>query len=120
MHVSRNKDDEVPYPFVVFAGNISNQDQLTCPMMYTVDENTTVAIICTDGYSHYNISYHQAKNQETAHSTTSLLQSSPPEFIRSGMPYMKEPNWTCNFLPLVTHTSYPEYFLRSSLSLIFL
>jgi hypothetical protein len=101
----------------------------TCPLGFTLDENTTVAIICTDGLSHYNISYHSLKQESSAIASSSTAsanpsssqphRSSPPEYLRHGMPYMKDPDWSCDSLPLISKNSYPEFvpnYLSSSLS----
>lgn len=93
-------------------------------MVFTVDANTTVAILCTDGYSHYNLTYHQlpeerqlqqgtaeARGLKASETTITALpphRSTPLQYIRQGMPYVITPNWTCDFLPVVSHSFYPS------------
>jgi hypothetical protein len=86
-------------------------------MIFTVDANTTVAIICTDGYSHYNLTYHQlAKDHQEPEPEPELKESTslpphrsaPLQFIRQGMPYVITPNWTCDLLPVISHSFYPS------------
>lgn len=96
-------------PFTL--GNIS-LDSLgeTCPSQYSMDQNTTVAIICTDGFSHYNVSYHHLIENVVEIKTTTPKRSQDdyPEYVREGLPYSKSSDWNCDQLPVKFNGFYPQ------------